>query len=131
MSARNPVTAFAESRTTMFLTLPWPSRDLHPNARGHWAKRAKAAKSARLVASWTAKEVGIGRIIADALKVTAVFFPPNNQQRDIDGMLSSVKAYFDGLADVVGIDDSKWQIAIKREAACAPGSVVFEIEVLS
>jgi crossover junction endodeoxyribonuclease RusA len=123
-------TLSAAEQRHIFLTLPWPSRDLHPNARAHWAKKAKAVKNARTVAGWTAKETGIGKIDANALRVTAVFFPPNNHQRDIDGMLSSCKAYFDGLADVVGVDDSRWEIAAKREAACAPGSVVLEIEII-
>lgn len=29
------------------LILPWPSKDLSPNGRAHWARKAAAAKSAR------------------------------------------------------------------------------------
>lgn len=113
---------------SLTLDLPWPSRDLHPNARVHWAKRAKAAKKARADAAWTARAAGIGKIEADALSVTAVFSPPDSRARDVDGMLSNIKAYLDGLADVIGVDDSRWQIAIRREAPRPLGSVRIVLE---
>lgn len=113
------------------LVLPWPSRDLHPNARVHWARKAKAAKRARADSAVCAKMVGIRRDDPDiptALKVTAVFCPPDNRRRDIDGMLSSIKSYLDGISDVIGIDDSKWSIALRREGAVKGGSVRIELE---
>lgn len=114
---------------TMRINLPWPDRDLHPNARVHWTRRHKAARIARETAFWTAKEAGIKPLAADALSVTAIFTPPDNRRRDLDGMLASVKASMDGLADAIGVDDSKWSLAIRREAPCKPGSVRIEIEV--
>ena len=32
----------------MILHLPWPPKELSPNARVHWAKKSKAAKAYRL-----------------------------------------------------------------------------------
>lgn len=113
------------------IDLPWPSRVLHPNARAHWAQKAKAVKKARADAAWSAKAAGIRRGDYDIplnLRVTAVFCPPDSRARDADGMLSSCKAYFDGIADVIGVDDSKWQIALRREAAVKGGSVRIELE---
>lgn len=113
------------------IELPWPSRTLHPNARVHWARKAKAVKKARSDAAWCTKKVGVwphDPDIPTTLKVTAVFCPPDNRARDIDGMLSSVKAYFDGIADIIGIDDSKWEIALRREAPVKGGSVRIELE---
>lgn len=113
------------------IDLAWPPRELHPNARVHWAVKARKAKNARIVAAWTAKEAGIRHSdhdIPEALKVTAVFSPPDNRRRDEDGMLSSVKSYFDGIADMIGIDDSKWQIAIRKEAPVKGGRVRIELE---
>jgi crossover junction endodeoxyribonuclease RusA len=66
--------------------------------------------------------------IPQELKVTAIFAPPDNRRRDIDGMLSSIKSYLDGIADVIGVDDSRWQIAIRREAPIKGGSVRIELE---
>ena len=113
----------------MSVDLPWPNRTLHPNARAHWATRAKAAKRARRDAAYAAKAAGIRRIEAAALKVTAIFFPPDSRRRDADGMLSSVKSYLDGIADVIGVDDHLWNIAIRREQPKPLGAVRIEIEV--
>ncbi len=55
--------------------------------------------------------------------------PPDDRHRETDGMLSSMKPALDGIADMIGIDDSKWNIALHREPAKAPGSVRVEIEV--
>jgi crossover junction endodeoxyribonuclease RusA len=113
------------------ITLPWPSRSLHPNTRVHWTRKAVAAKVARQTGAYCALEAGI-RLndpdIPQALKVTAVFSPPDNRRRDVDGMLSSIKSYLDGISDVIGIDDSKWDIALRREAATKGGSVRIELE---
>lgn len=66
--------------------------------------------------------------IPQNLKVTAVFFPPDNRRRDVDGMLSSIKSYLDGISDVIGVDDSKWQIALRREEPRKGGLVRVELE---
>ncbi|TGQ11205.1 endodeoxyribonuclease RusA [Mesorhizobium sp. M4B.F.Ca.ET.215.01.1.1] len=111
--------------------LPWPPRELHPNARVHWSKRAKAAKQCRTLGWGMTLTAGVRRNDPDIpqdLKVTAIFSPPDNRRRDVDGMLSSIKSYLDGIADVIGVDDSKWQIAIRREAPRKGGAVRIELE---
>ena len=113
------------------IELPWPPRELHPNSRAHWAKRAKAAKRCRVLGWGLTLEAGVRRNdpdIPQALKVTAVFFPPDDRRRDEDGMLSNIKSYLDGISDVIGIDDSKWQIALRKEAPKKGGSVRIELE---
>lgn len=92
------------------LVLPWPPRDLHPNARIHWARKAKATKLSRLATKiivkaggWTAAELPEGR-----LHLWFDFYPPDKRKRDDDGLLSSMKAARDGIADALGIDDSRF-----------------------
>lgn len=120
----------AEYRAEVAVDLPWPSRDLHPNARVHWARRAKAAKAARRDAVWAAKAAGFGRMEADTLSVTVTFSPPNNRAHDVDGLLSNVKSYLDGIADVIGVDDRNWSIVPMKVAARPLGNVRIEIEVV-
>lgn len=117
----------AEARA---IDLPWPSRTLHPNARPHWAQKSAATKAARLDAKWAAISVRAARIEAKALKVTCIFSPPDNRARDVDGMLSSIKPYLDGIADVVGIDDSKWQIELCRGIPRKGGNVRIVLEII-
>jgi crossover junction endodeoxyribonuclease RusA len=112
------------------IELPWPSRDLHPNARVHWAKKAKATKRARSDAAWFALSGGVRThdfAGLDSLAVTLVFIPPDGRARDTDGMISSVKGYCDGISDVIGVDDSKWVLGIRREKPRKPGFVRIEI----
>lgn len=113
------------------IDLPWPSRDLHPNARKHWGAKARAAKQARADAGWAAKAAGVKSIDATGLVVTAIFSPPDRRRRDRDGMLSSIKSYLDGIADVIGVDDSLWEIAIRKAPPRQGGNVRIEIEVAS
>lgn len=91
------------------IVLPWPSRDLHPNARVHWAVKRKAAKAAReggflaaVVAGARFAEYGPGR-----LQVWIDGYPPDHRRRDADGLLSALKPALDGIADAMGTDD-KW-----------------------
>lgn len=111
----------------MIIDLPWPPRDLHPNARCHWTRRHRATKKAREAAQWLS--CSYGPIEADRLNVTLTFFPPDNRRRDIDGMLSACKALIDGVSDSLEVDDSKWAISIRRGDVVKGGSVRFEIEV--
>lgn len=115
----------------MAIDLPWPSRDLNPNSRPHWAKRARAAKKARQDAATMAKHAGLGAIEADRLIVTAIFTPPDNRPRDEDNMIANIKSYLDGIADVVGVNDSKWTLNHRRLPARPLGNVRIEVEVMA
>lgn len=110
------------------VTLPWPSRSLHPNARVHWRKKAKATKAARHAAAWEAIAAGFKPMQATALSVTATFFPPDERLRDLDSLLSSLKAAFDGIADIIGVDDSRWTYNVRRGPSGKPGCVKIEVE---
>lgn len=113
------------------IDLPWPPKELHPNARVHWAKRAKVARRARSDAAWFALSSGVRThdfAGLESLNVALVFLPPDNRRRDTDGMFASIKSYLDGIADVVGVDDSKWVFTgIRRGDPQKPGVVRVEI----
>lgn len=110
------------------INLPWPHRGLHPNARLHWAVKARHTKKARADAAWLAKAAGASNLKAGTLDVTATFLPPDARRRDTDGMFSSIKAYLDGLADATGIDDSHFNLSIRRGDIVRNGLVRLEIE---
>jgi crossover junction endodeoxyribonuclease RusA len=92
--------------------LPWPDKRLSPNARQHWASLARAKKAAKRAAYYTALEAGLGKIEAETISVRVSFFPPDRRPRDTDNAFASCKAAFDGIAQAIGIDDSKWNITI-------------------
>ena len=92
------------------LVLPWPSKDLSPNGRVHWARKAKAVKEARYLAGvltmgaqWQSMALPEGR-----LHLWIDFYPPTRRLPDDDNMLARVKPYRDGIADALGIDDKRF-----------------------
>ena len=97
----------------MTIILPWPPSALSPNHRGHWAQLAKAKKAYRTECAWQAKAQGARRIEADRIHVAFTFYPPNRQRRDLDGCISRMKSGIDGLADVLGVDDSRWSMEFR------------------
>lgn len=94
--------------------LPWPPKELSPNARIHWTQLAKAKKAYRAACAWTAKEQGARRIDADKLHMALVFYPPSRRAYDLDNALARMKSGLDGLADVLGVDDRHWSLSIDR-----------------
>lgn len=116
-----------EGKSRVTIDLPWPDRGLHPNARLHWARKAKLTKKARLDAAWMAQTSGASRLKAEQLDVVVTFYAPDARRRDTDGMLSSCKAYLDGLSDVTGVDDSDFNLAIHRGDITPGGRVRIEL----
>ena len=100
--------------TTLQLTLPWPPKELSPNARQHWSTLSRAKKAYRAACAWTAKEQGAKRIEAERLHLSITFVPPNRRAHDLDNCLARMKSGLDGLADVLGVDDRHWKLEIDR-----------------
>lgn len=94
------------------IVLPWPPRALSPNSRLHWAALAKAKKSYRRDCHLSALEHGVVRMAAESLTLRITAYPPDARRRDIDNVLASLKSGLDGLADAIGIDDSKWTLVL-------------------
>lgn len=111
---------------TFELELPWPPRQLSPNARGHWATTAKAKKAYRARCGAIARQAGVGVLLdgRSALAVHLRFFPPDRRPRDWDNLLASMKAGLDGVADAMGVDDSRWRLSFDVETTLAPGGRV-------
>jgi crossover junction endodeoxyribonuclease RusA len=114
------------------IVLPWPAKELSPNARGHWAKQARFKKGARELAGWTACEAGWAQHgpfweVADNLQITITFCPPDKRRRDLDNAIASFKASQDGIADALGIDDSKWAVSYRFGEVVKGGRVLVEL----
>lgn len=114
------------------VTLAWPDKRLSPNARQHWAALAKVKKLAR---SDAAKETlaAIPLCARQAIKqgddriaVKITFYPPDRRHRDDDNMVGSFKAYRDGIADALGVDDRRFRTHYFFEDADKPGRIVVQ-----
>lgn len=94
------------------IELPWPSAMLSPNARLHWGAKSRATKAARADGYYATKAAKIGIPAGDVpIVVQLTFYPPDRRKRDQDGMVSSCKAYLDGIADALGVNDNAFRLA--------------------
>lgn len=94
------------------LVLPWPSKDLSPNARVHWRDKAKATKAARQLAVVLAFEAGWRDACLPPGRLHLwidIYQAPGKKLPDDDNMLGRCKAYRDGIAQVLGIDDRRFK----------------------
>jgi crossover junction endodeoxyribonuclease RusA len=106
------------------ITLPWPSPKLSPNARCHWAVKSPITKAARLLARYATEATG-ARVEHDgpvALRVT--FHAPDKRHRDRDNCIAACKAYMDGLADGLGVNDRRFEPTYAWGDAVRGGAVV-------
>lgn len=89
------------------ITLPWPPQALSPNARSHWAAKAKAAKAYREACGWIVKasELVTLALPDGPLHLFIDFYPPDRRARDDDNMIAAFKSGRDGIADALGVDD--------------------------
>jgi len=114
--------------TLQDLILPWPSPDLSPNARSHWGKRMRATREARGLAFVMARNIGWNVSITtpwqqDDAPITLHIdvFPPDRRRRDDDNMSARFKAYRDGIADALGINDNRFREALFLHDHPKPG----------
>ena len=102
--------------------LPWPPKELWVNRKAHWAERAPVAKKYRHDAHVLTRMEMNRRLMANHLHLT--FCPPDRRRRDLDGMLSAVKAGIDGISDALGIDDQYFSLTLERGEPKKGGEVV-------
>lgn len=113
------------------ISLPWPPKGLSPNDRRHRMAVAGKRRQYRADCAWSTIAAGVRRIEASALRVRITFCPPDARARDLDNMLASIKSGLDGVADVIGIDDSRWTLVLARGEPERPGRVDLVLEPLS
>jgi crossover junction endodeoxyribonuclease RusA len=112
----------------MVITFPWPPKELSPNARVHWAEKAKAAKKYKSDCLWICREAKVQpEIDDDEFHLIVEFRPPSKRRADIDNMLSSIKQALDAVSEATGIDDSKFALHLKRVSPVKNGAVVISI----
>jgi hypothetical protein len=96
------------------LNLPWPPKELSPNARVHWSAKSKKAKACREIAYWETKRLmaagGWQNLPTEGKLLLIVdFYPPDKRNRDDDNLVGSFKPFRDGIAEALGIDDKRFK----------------------
>lgn len=102
------------------LIIPWPHRDLSPNARKDRRDLASIKREYKWACWALTKKSGFR---ATHLDIT--FCPPDARRRDLDNMLAAIKSGIDGIALAMGVDDFHFTYTIRKGAPDHPhGSIV-------
>lgn len=115
----------------MIAELPWPPRILSPNGRGHHMAVHKAKKKAKRIGGEAVIAAGRLRFPEGApLAVTLTFHPKTRTAPDQDNAIASLKAYLDGIAGALGVDDKLFRLQqpIMAEPVTG-GRVLVSIEI--
>jgi crossover junction endodeoxyribonuclease RusA len=113
------------------ITLPFPSAALGQNARDHWRVRAQATKQARSLArAETSRQVGSCKPVLIGDIVARMTIVPPNHRHDSWNVVASLKAYVDGMADALEINDKRIRAGEWTEADPDPdkaGWIIVEL----
>ena len=112
-----------DNRGEARIALPWPEKHLSPNARCHWAVKASAVSSARKTSYLLVRSAMRRRQGWDAVSLRFEFCPPSRRRYDMDNLIAQHKAAQDGIADALGIDDSKFIVSYRMGAPVKSGAV--------
>ena len=96
------------------IELPWPHSALSPNGRPHYYTKAAQTKKHVKLAWGAAKEQlpPCFKHNGERITVRLTFHPkPKGPEPDKDNCIASCKAYLDGLAMALGVNDSLFDIA--------------------
>lgn len=116
--------------TSLTVVVPGtPPRALSPNGRAHWGTVAKLTRRARADAATATRAAVLAAMAAGTMLLDLVFDaggpiwvdalvrwePRRNMGADDDNLWASLKAWRDGAADGLGVDDRRFALGTLRE----------------
>jgi crossover junction endodeoxyribonuclease RusA len=105
------------------IQLPWPDKALSPNARVHWAAKAKATKNAKIAAHVMTRQA-TRPVPWPRVTLEWAFHPKTRNAIDLDNIVASCKAYQDGISAALGVDDSLFDTSYRIADPVKGGLVV-------
>ena len=103
-----------------------PDASLSPNARGHWARRHRATQeargAARLATVDALSRLGVAWPKEGGVEVHAgILWGKGRKMVDGDNSVAVLKAYLDGAADALGVDDRTFLVPTVTQARAPEG----------
>lgn len=118
--------------TALTVTLPWPHTALWPNSNlgAPWQYRQKPKAEAKALGYYEGLQLGVKLPPKVAVPVALIFCASTKRRYDVIEAAGACKAYLDGLARAVGLDDYYfYPVTLQRGEPRKPGEVVIEIGV--
>jgi crossover junction endodeoxyribonuclease RusA len=94
------------------IPLPFPAKILWPNGRGHYHAKNRAFQAHKQWA-FTAAKQAMPRCFkwnGEPIKWRVTITPKTAHKIDKDNAVASLKAYFDGIALALGVNDSAFDV---------------------
>jgi len=115
----------------MQIELPWPPSRLRPNAshQGDYHGKARAARQYRSDSLICALRDARGQSVSHngPIMLDMRFCAPDNRRRDLDNLLAMSKQAVDAIAEVIGVDDCRFEYTLRRGSVFKGGKVVVTI----
>ena len=91
----------------VIINLPLPSKELSPNARGHWKSKLAIKNKAKCDAYYITKGEHSSFTQSDRLDCQLIVTKRTKALYDLDNIAATCKDYFDGVFMALGLDDSQ------------------------
>lgn len=108
------------------IELPFPSAKLSGHAKGKWWNTSPIVAAHREWAKRATEAAGASAPPEGDIRVVATFYPPNRRGDRIN-FPNRMKAYWDGIADALKVNDSRFLPAFRFGEPEKVGRVVVEI----
>jgi hypothetical protein len=108
------------------IELPWPPASLSGHNTGNWRDKREAVAKHR---DWAEKAtLAVRPVVPEKgdIRVSATFYPPN-RRGDRVNFPGRIKPYWDGIADALGVNDSRFLPAFHFAEPVKNGRVVIVI----
>lgn len=112
---------------TSLIELPFPPASLSGHNKGHWHSKSGVVAKHRTWAKLATIAAGLAAPEGDGdIRISFTFYPPD-KRGDRLNFANRIKPYADGIADALGINDSRFLPAYHFALPTKPGKVVVEI----
>ncbi len=119
----------ATDRFTTTITLPWPPSKLSRNgSQGDYNGKARSARLYRSDCLVCALGDARGVKVQDGpVMLDMTFCPPDNRRRDLDNLLAMTKQGIDAIAEVLRVDDVRFEYTLRRGEVSKGGKVIVKL----
>lgn len=105
------------------IVLPFPPSSLSGHAKGHWRARYEVTRKHRNWARLATMDAKVRGLPEEGDIAIRVRFVPPDRRGDRTNFVNRMKPYLDGIADALGVNDSRFVPAYEFAEPEKPGRV--------
>ena len=109
------------------IELPFPPASLSGHNSGHWKGKAGIVAKHREWAKFATMAVDDGRLFPHDIPISVTFYPPDKRSDRVN-FANRMKPYFDGIADALGVNDSRFLPSYHFAEPIKGGKIIVRLE---